>query len=262
MLPLKIIHPDYLSCTSIFVEINWGDKQISIATGFFWKIEKNYSFITNYHVVSGLHPETGQPLDINGSTPDNLNIWLRLKDNLDSCEPFNIPLFDNQSRPKWKEHNSLGSKIDVISMSLDVPEKYRIYPVNEYDYTNFRLEVSQDVFIIGYPKGLYSTFHLPIWKRGSIASEPDLNLDDLPKLMVDSATREGMSGSPVIAQFSGNFSHDPSSPQLEDWFGRGRKFLGIYSGRMKAENEFEAQLGYVWKAPAIRDIVNEGVRPQ
>ena len=43
----------------------------------------------------------------------------------------------------------------------------------------------------------------PIWKRGSIASEPEIPIDGKPMFYIDTATRQGMSGAPVFAQTSG-----------------------------------------------------------
>lgn len=38
----------------------------------------------------------------------------------------------------------------------------------------------------------------PVWKRGSIASEPLFNINLGPAILVDAVTRRGMSGSPVL----------------------------------------------------------------
>lgn len=61
------------------------------------------------------------------------------------------------------------------------------------------LRVATDVFVLGYPKGISGGGEFPIWKRASIATEPDIQLGTLPKMLVDTATREGMLGAPVIA---------------------------------------------------------------
>ena len=71
-----------------------------------------------------------------------------------------------------------------------------------------------------------------------------------------------MSGSPVFTQFVGFLTEDPEHPSDTDWIGMGRKFLGIYSGRILGQDEFEAQLGIVWKASIIEEIVVSGVRPK
>ena len=60
------------------------------------------------------------------------------------------------------------------------------------------MKVADEVFILGFPYKIGNASQIPIWKRGSVASEPELDCDNLPKLFVDTASRPGMSGSPVI----------------------------------------------------------------
>jgi len=73
--------------------------------------------------------------------------------------------------------------------------------------------IGMDAFILGFPKGIAHQQLLPIWKRGSIATEPEIpREDDLPVFLVDTATREGMSGAPVLLRsFSGYGRADGSS---------------------------------------------------
>ena len=125
-------------------------------------------------------------------------------------------------------------------------------------FDEFKVEVAQDVFIVGFPRGLAGSGLLPIWKRGSIASEPGVDYGGLPCLLIDSTTREGLSGSPVIAEFVGYHAKDRDRPSGDDWIGLGRSFLGVYSARLKGQDEFEAQLGVVWKAETVRDITATG----
>jgi hypothetical protein len=257
----KIIKPNPLSFSSLFVEVFCGKRHLGIATGFPWKHNDTNFLITNWHVVSGLHPATGQPINERGDTPDFLRVWLHLANNLGKWESYDLPLLDNQMRPLWKEHESFRSRVDVALISLNISEKFKVFPINSISFTDFRVEISQDVFIVGFPRGITGAGKFPIWKRGSIASEPDIDLDNLPKILIDSMTREGMSGSPVIAQYVGYHGDDPINPSPNDWIGMGRKFLGIYSGRLLGQDEFEAHLGIVWKASIIDEIVTTGVRP-
>jgi hypothetical protein len=46
------------------------------------------------------------------------------------------------------------------------------------DVTNAYVEAGAEVFILGFPLGLASQGVLPIWKRGSIASEPLVAIDN------------------------------------------------------------------------------------
>ena len=254
------IKPDPLSFSSLFLELLFGDQQIGIATGFIWEHENTNYLVTNWHVMTGFHPETHQPIREDGSTPDVLRIWFHIAEHLGKWESLNLPLFDNQGRPCWKEHKTFRSNVDVAVIRLDVPDKFRVFPLNKRPFDEFRVEISQDVFIVGFPRGITGAGRLPIWKRGSIASEPEVNMDQLPKLLIDSMTREGMSGSPVIAQYVGVYKENPESPDPFDWIGMGRKFLGVYSGRLPGQDIFEAQLGIVWKASTINEIIIEGIR--
>ena len=259
----NLIKPNPLSFSSVFLELIFGDSQLSIATGFVWEHENVHYLITNWHVVTGLHPQSGQPISESGATPDLLRIWLHTSERLGKWESQDLQLFDNQGRPLWKEHKTFRSNVDVAIIGLDMSDKFRLFPINKISFDEFRVEISQDVFIIGFPRGITGSGRFPIWKRGSIASEPSIDIDKLPKILIDSATREGMSGSPVIAQYVGYHKEDPTNPDMSgsDWFGMGRKFLGIYSGRLPGQDLFEAQLGIVWKASLIGEIVTSGIRP-
>ena len=113
-----------------------------------------------------------------------------------------------------------------------------------------QLGVGQDVFTIGFPR-LMDAGGLPIWKRGSLASHPSQALEGLPKFYIDTATREGMSGSPVFAR--GMVSVRIPGNQLSGFEVRNR-FIGIYSGRV-GDDTFQAQLGVVWRESAIVDTI-------
>jgi hypothetical protein len=104
--------------------------------------------------------------------------------------------------------------------------------------------VGKEVFVLGYPFGqlaLRLSLH-PIWKRASIATELDYLVEHLPMFLVDTASRSGMSGSPVI-YVAGQF----------------QQFVGVYSGRYGADDLNDVQLGRVWRAPLVQEIIDNGV---
>lgn len=98
---------------------------------------------------------------------------------------------------------------------------------------------------------------MPIWKKASIATQPDI--DSLPKILIDTATRSGLSGSPVIMQRVGVHGMVNAQVMSETTFGRIRKFIGVYSGRI-GDDELKAQLGIVWKAKVIDEIINAKIK--
>jgi hypothetical protein len=127
-------------------------------------------------------------------------------------------------------------------------------PTKPHGLVKLRLYPSLDVYVLGFPLGMTGGGQFPIWKRGTIASEPSIDLDGLPKFHIDTATRKGMSGAPVYAQEVGPIvPEDPNDP-AKGSIGKARRFIGVYASRLNGD-EFSAQLGVVWKEAAIAEIV-------
>ena len=111
--------------------------------------------------------------------------------------------------------------------------------------------MGDDVFVIGFPLDNKPTGHFPIWKRASVASEMDVPLNGLPAFLIDTATRPGMSGSPVKHRVPLFHFHADGSAQRKI----ADEFIGIYSGRYVGEQEVEAQVGVVWDKHLIPQVV-------
>jgi hypothetical protein len=163
-------------------------------------------------------------------------------------------LYDASENPRWIEHPRGGREVDVVALNVGpvinpLIEKphYRSFhlPPNECPSTDFSPQVGDDAFVIGFPERIDGGAGLPIFKRASIASEPDVDLDHQPKLLIDTATRHGMSGSPVIVA--------QQYPLAKVY-----RFLGIYGARI-GDDTMGVQLGVVWKASVITDILCDGV---
>ena len=151
----NIIKPNHLSFSSIFIEPMFGETRLGIATGFIWEYENVNYLVTNWHVMTGFHPETKQSISENGSTPDILRIWLHTVERLGKWKTYDVGLFDNQGRPRWKEHNIFREGVDVAIILLDLPDKFKAFPVNSIAFhDDFKVEISQDVFIVGFPRGI------------------------------------------------------------------------------------------------------------
>lgn len=118
------------------------------------------------------------------------------------------------------------------------------------------LGVSDDLFIVGYPTGLHDQTRQPIWKRATVASDPQLGWDNQRKFLVDCASRHGMSGAPVITYSrSGRLQVGGTT-----YMGSGPAVVlhGIYVNRVGGTSEFEAQIGSVWKREMIDEIIDAG----
>jgi hypothetical protein len=121
--------------------------------------------------------------------------------------------------------------------------------------------VAADVFILGYPKGLTSQGVMPVWKRGTIASEPLINLmSNVPAMFVDAVTREGMSGSPVI-HFGYEITDARGRPgPAYPYPGREPWLVGVYAGRDGVTGEeIEMALGRVWHKRLLDEIFSHQI---
>jgi hypothetical protein len=97
---------------------------------------------------------------------------------------------------------------------------------------------------------------LPVWKRGSIAAEPEVVAAGAP-LFIDTASRLGMSGSPVIRRSRGSHALEGNEVSIG---GIATRFVGVYSGRLTSADPLDAQLGLCWPALLVSDVIKERER--
>jgi hypothetical protein len=60
------------------------------------------------------------------------------------------------------------------------------------------IQMAGPMSIIGFPFGMAYGGAMATWVQGFVASEWQVDYGDLPRFLVDSRTRQGQSGSPVI----------------------------------------------------------------
>jgi hypothetical protein len=241
---------DPLSARPLYlIQIN-GNEPLGTATGFIVEKENKHYLITNWHVVSGLNPKTGETLSPKGKTPDALLIWHHGKQ-LGTWKRKREMLVDDTGNKRWLEHKK-GKLIDIAALPLEaVTDDIQIYSLDlSLAEVNMVPEVAMPVSIIGFPVGLTSAGFLPIWKTGHIASEPNLNYQNEPLFLIDATTRGGMSGSPVVLRMSGGYKTRDGNTIMSS-SGYRTRFLGIYSGRLPRDSE----IGRVWRPELINEIL-------
>jgi hypothetical protein len=244
---------DQFSLAAVPIEQIFNGQIFSHATAFVWKNGNNHFLITNWHVVSGRNSETGENLD-HGRRPDMLNARFNLRAPNFGKREIAITIRDGDDHPLWFVHPVRGHGVDVVAIPLlydgNEPD-FNMYPINSLATESVALLVGMDVFILGYPFGVAPPA-LPVWKRGSVASEPDLAHLGVGRLLVDTSSRKGMSGSPVVrrrwtvGQLGG--------PEVE-----GQPLttlIGVYSGRLHTNNPDDAQIGIVWPVSFIDEIID------
>lgn len=248
-----------LSYISIVLEPHFEDIKLATATGFFIFMNAEYYLVTNWHVVTGRHNKTHEPLDkLNSGIPNKIKLWLHAPSNYESDKEeykrwlwycLDFPLFENE-KPLWIEHPH-GSVVDVVAIPIDavfLHDNHRNYALAGISPHSLYLPPSAPVSIIGYPHGYKSFGLFPIWKTGHIASDMKFDAEEQPKFLIDATTTTGMSGSPVFSIrdkskniVEGNIIIAKGEPSI----------LGVYSGRL----DDSMDIGIVWKTKAISEVI-------
>lgn len=261
---MKKIKIDNITQISIPLSMYFDETQQKLAsgTGFIYEYNDKFYLITNWHNVTGLNPITKKPLGKHGGIPDVAILTLQVQ-NDSRLEWDNFPMeLYKDNKAEWLVHPKHKEKVDVVAIELELPKDFRgiLKPINKEPFDNFDLRIADDIFILGFPYNLTGGGYFPIWKRGSVATEPEIDYEQLPKFFVDTASKSGMSGSPVIFRRFGIHGADDGVLRFNSSIGEIRGFIGIYSGRVVGESDLDAQLGIVWKKEVIEEIIKGGLK--
>ncbi|MFA7571863.1 MAG: hypothetical protein WCY75_11540 [Sulfurimonadaceae bacterium] len=277
----------------VHLSICRDDIKLAVGTGVFYKKNNKSYIITAWHNVSGRHSETLESLSTNLSVPNKIIATFSQQisqGEFNGCVKMSISLpLEKDGKPTYLIHPQGWPKVDVVAIPIDLTKEYLsegslidgkkinistilknqtslglstdIVHIQDLelrykdieDYSDY-LYASEDIFIVGYPKGITDYTGQPIWKRATVASNPHLGWDGQEQFLVDCASKQGMSGAPAFfynlkgAIMLGNTQLRTSSPITV--------FHGIYVGRIGGTSEFEAQIGRVWKKKVIEEIID------
>lgn len=252
----KVVIP---SMKSLYVEMYRGDLKLASGTAFLAANDRDghCALITNRHNVTGRDQDSGQSLHSRGAEPDAIVIHFHKALAFGEWKQIRLPLFRPDGSPFWIEHPRFGASADLVAMNLtwggDVT-RFPYYMNLELDRPGLLVDPAEPVSVIGFPFGLSSFGRFPIWTTGFLAQELQLIRPENPVFLIDCRSRQGQSGSAVVAYRTSNFR-----TRSED--GRARitlngppiwEFLGIYAGRINAQSD----LGRVWHASAIQEVLN------
>lgn len=259
-------------CTPIELLANDGsDSVISTATGFFWQINDQPYLITNWHVISGRNPFTGD-LNSSGYIPTRLKFYgLSVSTNGKeinfSRRAWALDWNDELSKKFEKPPNFHDQAIDIWAIPIQKEcvfgrdasrtgfngSEFISCFVNDYKGDNITTNVSDDCFILGYPLTNYDGLMPPIWKRGSIASETPLGIDGRPIFLVDAATTPGMSGSPIFRKITTLTAKNVNDDLIQEF--SSFKLIGVYAGRLENKSLERVNIGYGWHCTMINAAI-------
>jgi hypothetical protein len=112
----------------------------------------------------------------------------------------------NKIKPIWRSPNH--PEADVVAIPINRKDfascdiKYKSFASNNLLPTNLQLDVGEDVFVMGYPLGIYDEiYNLPVIRGGTISSAYPIPWNRRPYFLIDANLEEGTSGSPVLTKF-------------------------------------------------------------
>lgn len=268
-----------ISLATAMIVAHCDDVEISRSTGFIWRHNDTDFLVTNWHCITGVDPFTGKSLSKTGARPTRIQMLL-------PTAQFGIkfvlewPLYGPGGEASWQVHPTAGEQVDIAAMpvigefrSTDDVKRSLARPMNEFESRRHQAFVGDELMIAGFPRNLHMQ-GLPLFKRATFATEPSLFADQ-PNLghestrrqvWVDCATRQGMSGSPVLHVKRSMLLRGPLENDYDDMLDS-YSFYGIYSGRIfdpdedpRIDDQFAAQIGIVWPKALIERVVSEGRR--
>ncbi len=237
------------SVQSLLIELAFGSQALSTGTAFVCESRKGPVLVTNWHNLSGRNPQTGKPLSATAALPDTVRIVHNRAGQLGNWLTKHESLIAN-GKPRWIEHPVLGDKVDFVALPLTDLQDVQLYPYDLVGGPAIAMNPAEAISVVGFPFGLQAGGSLAIWATGFVASEPQIDFNNLPIFLIDCRTRPGQSGSAVITHRNGgSVSMQDGSTAI--FGGPVTKLQGIYSGRINDQSD----IGMAWKVSAISELV-------
>lgn len=257
-------HPSIhgLSVTSVMLEMRFGEQLLAKGTGWFWRQPDGVALVTAWHNFSGLHHTKRTPLSRLGGLPDRVRFRYMTK-SPQTFQDAEIPLYldEDRTNPRWFVHPDCGSYFDMAFLLLGISGGDVSCINDTIPVASGHHRPASDVFAIGYPQGVSMLNVFPVWKRGSVASDPDVPVEGHPKFFVDMAGRGGLSGAAVFYIQQGAII-EPAPTGQNVGFGEKIEFIGLYSGRAAdqlppdARSGESSDLGFVWRADVVLEMLD------
>ncbi len=280
-----------ISTSIVHLTMRRQSLEVATGTGFIYKKDQNFYIITAWHNVTGRHPDTFELNKKKAVIPDNVaaSFSILLGDGNSIRMVISLPLFDDE-KACFYIHPKNWPRVDVVAIPFDPHASYpmagylgngkeincsislvmksgegvqtSISPMQDHilqrgeivDKWFAGVDVTEELFIPGYPKNVHDMYTQPVWKRATIASSVQMGWNGQKKFLVDSASKEGMSGAPVLYYNpQGRVSMHGSTMQLG---GEVSILAGIYVGRVGVTDEQDPQVGIVWHSDVIDEIID------
>ncbi len=232
-----------------------GCQPIGTGTGFFYVKGDALYFVTNRHIVLDEKKKI---------EPDSLRLKLHVdaKD-LTKNQDLDIKLY-SKGKPLWHVHEDYkkeGIDIAVLKLDRDTIQKTYLTKALSADVflpKKYLLPPGQDLFVLGYPRGVSDTKHnLPLARNAMVSSTHGVPFRGQPYFLIDAVLHPGMSWSPVFTKPSSTWVDDKGNVDFK--MGNPTYFLGIHSATLNVTLSSAQEplgLGTVWYADLIDEIID------
>lgn len=235
-----------------------GSPLAEAATGFVVLHRGELHLVTNWHVLAGRNSETSEPLHPSLAIPVELRIRHVAERGAARWTNVVEPLYDADGAPRWREHRTHGSNVDIAVLPLSQLENVQGMPFDFVPLSGVpALDVGSSLKVIGYPQANLGSGGKAIWTNVTIASSLYSDyFEGRPSLLVNGTTRAGQSGAPVVSYCGPDGTWITTGGS---WIANGvPKFfmMGIYSGQIDGRS---SEIGIVWRTELIRELLQSGV---
>ncbi|MCF7808640.1 MAG: serine protease [Candidatus Marinimicrobia bacterium] len=265
---------EHISLITTPIILMRGDEPISQGTGFYYATEKEGQqvifLVTNYHVLTGNTPNTPK-----APKGDSIRFYFHKDpENPGNVKEVQIPLFTKDKKAVWissEEYPEADiAAIPILSVFMKDAAIYGI--TRDWTKSNMKIRPSSPITLTGYPYGYFDEKNwLPVWKTGTIASEPSYDFEGKPLMLIDISAFPGMSGSPAFAIANGAYQTLDGPTTV----GQVRMFLGVYASmQMVTEAKYleelvqddsdkgivissSLELGHIWKSELIVEMIDK-----
>lgn len=266
--PKPAINASSLAVTP-FEIMTFARERYTHGTAFAYRVRGEVFLVTAWHVASGRDFFTRQ-LNRDALIPSAFRMFIPgFEQNGDvltvKSNPFLLELTETATKKLENPPIVYGFPVDLAVARLPIAAEksgsFTSQGMNEFEWgfqervgPPIHSVIGSDVFVLGYPLSTYEGQNTPIWKRGSLASEPGFQIKPHGAFLVDVNATGGMSGGPVVRRVKTFTADNKDNGVIQEFYDEA--IVGIYSGRALSSSETSFVLGYGWPIDLVHEIIS------
>lgn len=234
---------------------------IGHGTGFIWKSGSKHFLVTARHVLSGRDPFSDDVISSTGYIPSRIRISPCIANSATTyrISNFEVSLKSGETQLWMQDPDFDSLRTDIAAIEIIVSLEAGLSLVEFNTPGNFESVLTpagSECSILGYPTPNLTGMKTPVWRSGTIASEPSLPIDGKPMFLIDASTSPGLSGAPVVRRHFGPAPIRKPDGQVEVKIDRvlTTDFIGVYAGRLQHAH-YGGEIPFAFYGNRIEKIV-------